>query len=184
MSVAVFDRKGKLIESAQRQSGLPPSHLLTKYICESLHPPILALASFFTAYSFEAGAAHRALFLMPNSFVALQRDRETRFIFQFLFALLFLVPALALAGFLSRRVVRDATLMGLPRHTRWLWGIGTQAFGLPAYLTYRLTRPRVALALCRDCGQSRRVDQEACHHCGGGWNAPVLEPPAWRVTSP
>jgi hypothetical protein len=27
------------------------------------------------------------------------------------------------------------------------------------------------------------VDQEACHHCGAGWSVPVLEPPAWRVTS-
>ena len=124
------------------------------------------------------------MFLMPNSFVALQRDRETGFIFQLLMALVFLLPALLFAGFLSWRVVRDAAAMGLSRNARWLWGMGTLAFGLPAYITYRLTRPRVALALCRDCGQGRRVDQEVCHHCGSGWNVPVLEPPAWRVISP
>jgi hypothetical protein len=92
MNVAVFDGEGKLIESPRRQGGLALNYMATKYVFESLHPPILTLASFFTAYSFEAGSTHRALFLMPNSFVALQRDRETGFIFQFLFALLFLLP--------------------------------------------------------------------------------------------
>jgi hypothetical protein len=184
MSVAVFDKRGKMIESRDRQHSQRPGHLVTKYIFESLHPPILTLASFFTAYSFEAGATHRALFLMPNSFVAQQRDRETMFIFQFFFALLFLLPALVFAGFLSWRVVRDAAAMGLPRNALWLWGIGTLAFGLPAYITHRLARPHAALALCRDCGQGRRVDQEVCHHCGSGWSVPALEPPAWRVISP
>jgi hypothetical protein len=184
VSVAVFDKQGRMIGSYDKGPSLPLRRLVAKYVFESLHPPILTLVSFFAAYSFEAGATHRALFLMPNSFVALQRDRETEFIFQLLFALLFLLPALAFAGFLSWRIVRDAPVMGLPRHATWLWGIGTLSFGLPAYIAHRLTRPRAALALCPDCGQSRRVDQEACHHCGNGWNAPVLEPPAWRITSP
>jgi hypothetical protein len=184
VTLAVFDKDGREIRTAHsRRDSFESVLVLGKYGLESLHPPVLTLASFFTAYSFEAGATHRALFLMPNSFVALQRDRETRFIFQFFFALLFLLPALVFAGFLSWRVVRDAAVMGLPRRARWLWGVGTLAFGLPAYITYRLTRPRVALVLCRDCGQGRRVDQEACHHCGAGWSVPVLEPPAWRVTS-
>lgn len=188
LTLAVFDKNGREIKA--RDSG---ADLLStawgaipaagKYLFESLHPPILTLASFFTAYSFEAGATHRALFLMPNSFVALQRDRETRFLCQFLFALLFLLPALLFTGFLSWRVVRDAARLGLSRRARRWWWLGTFAFGLPAYITYRLTRPKVALALCRDCGQGRRVDQEVCHHCGSKWNTPVLAPPAWRVTS-
>jgi hypothetical protein len=183
-TIAVFDKEGRLIEESRRGAGFSPVLLFTpKYLVESLHPPILALASFFTAYSFEAGATHRALFLMPNSFVALQRDRETGFGFQLLAALLFLLPALAFAGFLSWRIDRDAARMGLSCRARQLWWLGTFAFGLPAYVTYRLTRPRVALALCRDCGQGRRVDQAVCHHCGSGWNVPVLEPPAWRVMS-
>jgi hypothetical protein len=189
LTLAAFDKDGKEIAMSQSRMGLfrtfPGSTLaIGKYLFESLHPPILTLASFFTAYSFEAGATHRALFLMPNSFVALQRDRETSFIFQFLFALLFLLPALAFAGFLSWRVVRDAALMGLSRRARWLWGLGTLAFGLPAYITYRLVRPKVALALCSDCGRGRRVDQETCHYCGSGWEKAVLGAPAWRVVSP
>ena len=183
MSVAVFNRQGKMIESRHEEAMQRQEYMASKYIFESLHPPILTLASFFTAYSFEAGATHRALFLMPNSFVALQRDREAKSIFQFLAALLFLLPALAFSGFLSWRVVRDAAVMGLSRRAWWLWGLAILALGLPVYITYRLTRPRVALALCSNCGRGRRVDREVCHHCGGGWDVPALESPAWRVTS-
>jgi hypothetical protein len=183
-TVAVFDKEGRLLQESYGDHGFPPVLFpATKYLVESLHPPALTLASFFTAYSFEAGATHRALFLMPNSFVALQRDREAKSIVQFLAALLFLLPALAFSGFLSWRVVRDAAVMGLSRRARRLWGLATFAFGLPAYITYRLTRPGVALALCSSCGQGRRVDREVCHHCGDGWDAPALEPPTWRVTS-
>jgi hypothetical protein len=183
-TIAVFDKDGRLIEESQGGRGFSPVLLFTtKGLAECLHPPVMTLASFFTAYSFEAGATHQALFLMPNSFVAQQRDRETSFVFQFLAALLFLLPALVFAGFLSWRVVRDAAVMGLSRRARRLWGLGTFAFGLPAYITCRLTRPRTAaLALCRNCGRGRRVDMDACHHCGGEWDVPILEPPAWRVT--
>jgi hypothetical protein len=183
MSVAVFDKQGKMIGSHDKEARSSLEHLAAKYIFESLHPPVLTLASFFTAYSFEAGATHRALFLMPNSFVALQRDREASFVVQLLAALLFLLPALLFAGFLSWQVVRDAAVVGLSRRARWAWGLGVLAFGLPAHVTYRLVRPRAALALCRDCGRGRRVDREVCHHCGSGWGGPVLDPPAWRITS-
>jgi len=184
-TIAVFDKEGRLMEESRRGAGFSAVLLFTpKYLVESLHPPILSLASFFTAYSFEAGATHRALFLMPNSFVAQQRDRETSPFLQFCAAMLLLLPAVAFGGFLSWRVMHDAAVIGMSVREKRLWGLGTLAFGLPAYITYRLTRPRMALALCRDCGQTRRVDQDLCHHCGTGWNAPVLEPPAWRVTSP
>jgi hypothetical protein len=43
-----------------------------KYLVETIHPPILSLGSFFTAYSFDAVSGHRALFLLPNSFMAIQ----------------------------------------------------------------------------------------------------------------
>ena len=158
--------------------------LATKYLIESLHPPALTLASFFTAYSFEAGATHRALFLMPNSFVALQRDREASLFVQFLWALLFMVPALLFAGFLAWRVVRDAEVVGLSRRARWLWLLGTIAFGLPAYITYRVTRPRAALTRCRNCGEFRSVEMETCHRCGSGWDVPHLDAPRWRIVDP
>jgi hypothetical protein len=152
------------------------------YLAESLHPPILMLASFFTAYSLDAVSTHRSLFLMPNSFVALQRDREAAWFFQLLWALLFLVPALLFSGFLGWRVVRDAHVLGLPWRAKGLWLAMTLAFGLPAYITYRLTRSKVVMVPCRDCGQTRRVDREVCHYCGREWVVPELDPPAWRIT--
>jgi len=188
LTLNVFDRHGKRIAEAHTQTPLQipwgSALLVTKYVFESAHPTVLTLASLLAPHNFEPSSSHRAVFLMPNSFVTQQRDRETRLIFQLLAGLLFLLPALLLAGFLSWRVARDATAMGLSHRTRGLWCLATLAFGVPAYITYRLTRPAVPLVPCRDCGQGRRVDQDVCHHCGSGWNVPVLEPPAWRVVSP
>jgi len=180
-TIAIFDKDGRPVEAGY-SAPFSPWLLPVAYVIESLHPPILTLASFFTAYSFEAGATHRALFLMPNSFVALQRDRETSGFFQFLWALLFLVPAVVFSGFLSWRVVRDLAMIGETRRARGVWLAATLAFGLPAYITYRLTRPKVVMKPCANCGCARRIDRDLCHHCGRGWEAPELDPPAWRVT--
>lgn len=184
LTVAVFDKNGHLLRESASLGILGAASLFTpKHLIESLHPPILTLASFFMAYSFDAGATHRTLFLMPNSFVALQRDRETSAFAQLLWALVFLVPALVFSGFLSSRVVRDARGLGLSWRARGFWLVGTLALGLPAYITYRLTRRRVVIAPCRNCGRGRRVDMDLCHHCGKGWDVPELEPPPWRITS-
>jgi len=63
-SLAVFDKDGKKIKSANSKSTFfdapgGPALTITKYILESLHPPVLTLASFFTAYSFEARSTQR-----------------------------------------------------------------------------------------------------------------------------
>jgi len=188
IALAVFDRDGKRVKTEHSEGGVAPGPVFAvgwtaaKYLVESLHPPVLGLASFFTAYSFEAGATHRAVFLMPNSFVALQRDRQTNLFFQFLWALLFLVPGLLFAGCLGWRIVKDARRIGLSRRSRRLWFLGTLAFGLPAYITYRQSRPRVALLRCRNCGNLRRADMDLCHHCRTEWDVPALTAPPWRVT--
>jgi len=181
IAVALFDRDGRLVQEAGGDSFHPLTSLTSKYLIESLHPPVLTLASFFMAYRFDAGATYRSLFLMPNSFVALQRDRETSGFSQSLWALVFLTPAVLISGLLSWRVVRDAKRLGLSRWANGLWLATTLAFGLPAYVTYRLTRPTAVLTLCRECGHHRRVDRDVCHYCGGGWNTPALDAPAWRV---
>jgi hypothetical protein len=153
-----------------------------KYILESLHPPVLTLISFFTADRIEARASHRTLFLMPNSFVAMQWDRAGQgWLDILLTALWLMVPAVLLAAFLTWRVARDAAVVGLSANARALWVLGTLAFSLPAYITYRLTRPSLRLVTCANCGQARRPDGEKCHHCGSAWNVPELIPPAWRV---
>ena len=71
--------------------------------------------------------------------------------------------------------------MGLSKQERTLWTLGAFALGLPAYITYRLTRPKVTLVTCANCGKSRRPDMDKCHRCGSPWVVPELTPPAWRV---
>jgi hypothetical protein len=85
------------------------------------------------------------------------------------------------SGVLGWRVVRDAEILGLSRNTRQLWLLGTLAFGLAAYITYRLTRPKITLVSCVHCGKSRRPDMDTCHWCNSLWHVPESTPPNWRV---
>jgi len=185
-SVAVFDKDGNKIKTAHSKSTFfdapgGPVSTITKYIFESLHPPVLTLASFFTAYSFEARSSHRALFLMPNSFVAMARDYEGNVFYMLLLVLLLMLPGILFAGLLGWRVERDAATIGLSRNTRRLWLAGTLVFGLAGYITYRLSRSKITLVTCANCGKQRRPDTSICHRCGSKWDVPELTPPAWRV---
>jgi len=185
-SVAVFDKDGRLVNSAYSKAGFldapwGPALAGAKFLFESLHPPLLTLASYFTAYSFEARSTHRALFLMPNSFVAMVRDYQGNIFYALLIVALLMAPGLLFAGVLAWRVERDAARLGLLPKARRLWLLGTLAFGLVAYITYRLTRPKVALVTCANCGHPRRPDMEKCHRCGSDWHVPELTPPDWRV---
>jgi len=185
-SVAVFDKDGKKLKGADSKStffDMPggPALTITKYIFESLHPPVLTLASFFTAYSFDARSAHRALFLMPNSFVAMARDYEGNIFYKFLLVLLLMLPGILFAALLAWRLARDASIIGLSNKARRFWLAGTLIFGLPAYITYRLIRPKVTLVTCANCGKPRRPDTGICHRCGSKWDVPELTPPEWRV---
>ena len=203
LALAVFDEKGKAIKTEYsrlpkyegRQTsylqsskavffGAPWSPALTigKYLAENLHPPILSVASYLTASSFEAACGHRALFFLPNSFVAMKgRDRGENFAERFMSALWLILPSIILAIWLACRVSKDAVVVGLSENTRLYWIIGTLAFGLTAYITYRLTRPKITLVTCPNCGKMRRPDMAKCHRCKSDWHVPELTPPTWRV---
>jgi len=205
MALAVFDAKGKRIKTAYTRlpirvgsndsySYLPsskaafwkgpwaPVATIGKYLAENLHPPILSLASYFTASTFEAGSGHRALFLLPNSFAAMvARDSEGNFAERFFSALWLMLPSILLAIGLAGRVGKNAAVIGLSPNARRYWIAGTIAFGLVGYITYRLSRPRATLVTCANCGQPRRPDMDKCHRCGSPWHVPELTPPAWRV---
>jgi len=201
LALAVFDEKGTLIRSDQtvaRDSrgrrnvpsssavffGTPWSPVITigKFLLENLHPPILSLASYFTAGSIEAASGHRAMFLLPNSFIAMKgRDARGNIAARFLYALLLILPSIVLAILLAGRVGKDAAVVGLPQQTRRFWAIGTLALGLAGYITYKLTRPKVTLVTCANCGKPRRTDMDKCHRCGSKWDVPELIAPAWRV---
>ena len=203
LAVVVFDENGKVIK--REYSRLPkqegsrttylrsskavffeapwaPTLTITKYLLENLHPPLLSLASYFTADSFEAAAGHRALFILPNSFIAMKgRDRHENFGERFMSALGWILPSIILAIWLACRVSKNATVVGLSENARLYWTIGTLAFGLIAYITYRLTRPKMTLVTCQNCGKLRRPDMNKCHRCKSDWHVPELTPPTWRV---
>jgi len=208
LALTVFDENGKLIRKAYSRLAkyrgaqyrgpktidvrsskaaffeVPwaPALTLTKYLLENFQPPFLSLASYFTASSFEAAAGHRALFLLPDSFVAMKgRDVSEGMAGRLPSALLLMLPSIILAILLTWRVSKDAAAVGLSENAKLLWVIGTIAFGLTAYITYRLTRPKITLVTCTNCGKLRRPDMARCHRCGSKWHIPELTPPTWRV---
>jgi uncharacterized paraquat-inducible protein A len=97
------------------------------------------------------------------------------------FGPIFIGLSLILSVWLARKVWKDAKLIGLSSRAGKLWIAGTIAFGLPAYITYRLTRPKETLVTCQNCGKMRRPDMERCHRCGSKWEMPELTPPNWRI---
>ena len=203
LKLSVFDEKGKQIKSAEssftKQAGnrtvsypsskgvfFRPSGASTftivKYLTENLHPPVLSLGSYFTASAFEAGAGHRGLFLLPNSFIAMYgRSHHGNIVERFFGALGWIFPSIIFSIWLAMRVSKNAVVVGLSENARLYWIIGTLAFGLAAYITYRLTRPKITLVTCQNCGKMRRPDMDRCHRCKSEWLVPELTPPAWRV---
>jgi len=201
MTVAVFDEKGKLIKGGDTRgrdrSGEPtiPSSkavffeapwasalTVTKYLIENLQPTLFSLTSYFTASSFEATSGHKALFILPNSFVAAHgRKISEDVIGRFFFALMVISPSIILGLLLARWVGRDAVVVGFSKRAKFYWVIGTIFFGLSAYITYRLTRSRETLVTCINCGKLRRPDMERCHRCRSKWHVAELTAPLWRV---
>lgn len=205
LAMSIFDKDGRLLTTAdtrreshsrKHRQGVwvgsaraalfevpwAPALTVSKYLLENVHPPALTLASFLFANRIEAGASHRTLLLVPNSFAAMQRDQIRQgIVMQLLSAVWIILPGILLAVLLAWRVVRDAADTGLPGGARSLWLLGTLAFGLPAYITYRMTRSKEALVTCANCGLRRRPDMDRCHRCNGPWDLPELAPPAWRV---
>jgi hypothetical protein len=181
---AVGIRPEKVASSSAAFSNAPGAPALTvvKYLLENLHPPILSVVSFFSAYNFEAAAGYRALFILPNSFIAMKgRDISENIVMRFYAALLIILPSIMLGIFLAWRVNKDAKIIGFSANARLCWIIGIVAFGLSGYITYRLNRPRIILVTCANCGNPRRPDMDKCHRCGSKWHVPELTPPTWRV---
>jgi hypothetical protein len=182
-------REGSRSVSSDRSSKAvffrPPfasTFTIVKYLAENLHPPILSLGSYFTASAFEAGAGHRGLFFLPNSFIAMQgRNHRGNFVERFWGALGWIFPSIIFSIWLATRVSKNAVVVGLSEYARLYWMIGTLGFGLVAYITYRLTRPGITLVTCQNCGKMRRPDMDKCHRCKSEWFVPELTPPAWRV---
>jgi hypothetical protein len=191
MQLAVFDPNGRSVTSQttypgpdEMYSSLPGASLVTmiQYVAENLHPLASLMLSSLTAAQVPAESAYQSLILLPNSFAAMAaRDMDLGRVNRFAASLPFMLPAIGLGVFLAWRVSRDGARMGLSKQASTLWILGIFALGLPAYVTYRLTRPKVALVTCHNCGLGRRADFEKCQRCGAPWVVPELIPPTWRV---
>jgi hypothetical protein len=179
-------RLGRPVDSAEAAYFLlPGARGLTwmKLLLENLHPTVLVLASYFGGPHFEATSGYRSIFLLPDSFVAMvaRGCRGEEAWKRFFWTLGYMLPGLFLLGLLGDKLNRDAIRMGMPRNARKAWILATIFLGLPAYVAYRMTRPRGSLVTCSNCGQGRRADQDKCHRCSSVWEVPELTPPAWRV---
>jgi hypothetical protein len=187
MRIAVFGPNGKLVkesavslESALDKGG-GPALGIAMYILENLQPAFLGLVSYFSSSSFEAASGHSGLFILPNSFVAMFGRDSIGIIGPLFGALLIILPSIILGLFLGWRVHKDGTITGFSKRSKLYWLIGTVVFGLAAYISYRLTRPRETLVSCPNCGRLRRPDMDKCHRCGSGWVVAEMVAPNWRV---
>ncbi len=185
MAMDVFDPNGNMIyrgdTAMYSESSGSTLATIELFFLENLQPPVFEIASYLCGDSIEASAGHRALFILPNSFVGmLGRYNGTKFDRE-VFLPLLMGPSLILSIWLAFRVRKDAKILGLSGTAKKWWTIGTIAFGLPAYITYRLTRPKETLITCQNCGKMRRPDMDTCHHCGSKWEMPELTPPNWRI---
>jgi len=189
MGTAMYDAEGNLLKQNEvyllDEISMHPTgflYHLIRYTLENVHPPLLAYLSYFAGDWYEPEAGFRAVFFLPHSFVANQARGSNSSVLEKVFATIaILLPALLLGIFLAWRVDRDARMLGLSKQIRNCWIGITVLMGLPAWITYRLTRPGITMVSCANCGKLRRPDRQVCHHCNRVWELPELEPPGWRV---
>ncbi len=156
--------------------------LLGNGLIEQLHPWSLSLLSTLLGPRTQAIRGYRSLFIRPNStVVSLAHDPTPGIELRVFLAFGWLLPAMLLGVIFGLLMRKDANRVGLspPYGMIWFWaGI---LLGPVAYLTYRLTRPKVSLVTCENCGKPRRADFERCHLCNTGWDVPELQVPTWRI---
>jgi hypothetical protein len=160
-----------------------PAVTILRFMLENLQGPILSAATYLTADTFEASSGHRALFLLPNSFIAMKgRQTNTNPLWRFSSAILLILPSIILSILLAFNTAKDAANLGLSKNARLCWVTGVLAFSIVGFICYRLTRPKITLVTCVNCGKGRRPDMETCHRCGSHWLVPELQAPNWHVT--
>jgi hypothetical protein len=159
-----------------------PALSITNFVLETLHPAILQLAAYFTTLRFDGADGPTSLFVLPNSLVGRKgAELSAEDIVEYILGLWVIFPSLAISLLLAWRVEKDVRKVGLSPREKFWWMVTTVAFGLTAYITYRLSRPQLALVTCANCGRPRRPDMERCHQCGSRWLVPELIAPLWRV---
>lgn len=153
-----------------------------RYILENLQPPILSLASFFASDFIDVDSSFRGLFIRPNGFVGTMGQRITDdFITKLCGALVLMTPSILLALLLGRRIWIRSRLLGCTQKSKVIWFWATVAFGVPAFIAFKLTRPKETPVTCFQCGKLRRPADPQCHWCNADWDTTTQSPPAWRI---
>lgn len=160
------------------------AHIATsgRAVLNFIQPLTFSLAATFLGPRCEASASYRALLVSPFSIPArlasdLRMDWQDRYgtlvmwnVFTMSFGLLLGIAAM-----------QDAKRQGIASQTATRWCYICIPFGLIAFFTYMIWRPRIRRVTCTNCGNARRPDQEHCHHCDIDWDMPDLQVPAWKV---
>ena len=146
LAVAVFDPNGKLvyrgdtkakggISTASAVYSESPMATTILFLLENLQPPAFEIASYLCGDSIEASAGHRALFILPNSFVGmLGRYDGTKFDRE-VFLPLLMGPSLILSIWLAFCIRKDAKILGLSGTANKWWTAGDNRIW-PACLYY------------------------------------------------
>jgi hypothetical protein len=187
LTIASFDQDGELLKVSDASvwhlydSPGGPLYMACKYFVENLHSPVLLLGSYFTADNFEARQSHQGIVLMPQAWVSFHSRSPQGKLNPLFGAMLIISPAILLSSIFAFLVYRDTTKIGFSKTARQWWTVATVLFGISAYLTYIMTKPKITLVTCKNCGKMRRPDMEICHRCKCSWEVPQLNPPDWRV---
>ncbi len=169
------------IANTLKQYPMDSLYKVTKFLVEALNPLALNMISCYTAGKFEAISSRQALFFLSDTYTAQTVLRDDNELTAGLQLIGLSLPVFLYSLVLAWRVSKNARQVGLSRNMQTFWIIMVIFFGIPAYITYRLTRPEMVLVSCRNCGQMRRPDLELCHQCKSPWLVPELVPPTWRV---
>jgi hypothetical protein len=187
MNTRVFDATGEKVNdkgSRLHEEKLPGgfASLLGKYIIESLQPAGFNILSYLTAHNYDGSKSQQAMFVRPNSYIAMfANDNNEPFLIRLLVALLIMGPSLIIGVLLGWRVGKRAKALGMSRRAVRLWTYGTIFTGVAGYLTFRFTKHAEAMVTCKNCGQLRRVEQDNCHNCKTNWQMKHLETASWRI---
>lgn len=169
------------IANTLKQYPMASLYKVTKFLLEALNPLAVNMVSCYTAGEWEAISSRQALFFLSDTYTGQTVLRDDNELTAGLHVIGFSLPVCLYSLVLAWRVSKNAKQVGLSKNMQTFWIILVIFFGIPAYITYRLTRPEMVLVSCRNCGQMRRPDQELCHQCKSPWLVPELVPPAWQV---
>jgi hypothetical protein len=202
MQIVFYDDKGKLIageteifplyhftnngtlSGLSALTSLPRGPLLItlRYVWENLQPPVLRLLDLPASQWFSPATGYSHLFVRPNSMIGLMKIEFDSFNFWLLWLFLML-PSLILSLLLATSARIKAAQMGYPALSKDGWFVAIIAFGIPAYITFRLTLPKQRMVTCANCGNLRRVEFEACQSCKRDWQKTrdLTTAPDWCV---